>query len=807
MWLPSTKESVIKKGGRGNGLVAVAVEKDNKGSRQALKWAADTLLSRGETLILIHVLHTTSSSLPRGSHAKLSNTNRPAASPQRDKLVNLTKDLFETFHCYCSRKDIHCLDIVLEDMDVVKGIIEYVSYAAIENLVLGAASRHGFIRFKKSTPSIILKGVPDFCSVYVISKGRISSVRSASRRAPHASPLLRQIETINDENESESRISCSRLSFKAGNRALKPSSWQGESMNKTQFGRRIGLSGRLSTGFNEPESDISFVSSDRPSSVRSSSVFYDQVEGAGNGRTSTSSDRSLGPTCMKHKFTDYSSPDHLFSEENSRSSFSSLQNIDEVEADMRKLSLELKQTMEMYSTACKEALTAHQKLVELNNGEIENGKKLEEARLSQEAAEAMAEKEKERSKAAKETAEAAKRIARVETKKRADVEVKCLKEAEERRKLLENLTRTDKRYRKYTMEEIQKATNEFSESQKIGEGGYGPVYKCYLDHTAVAVKVLRPGSAQGKTQFEQEVNILGYIRHPNMVLLVGACPEEGVLIYEYMENGSLEDCLFGKKKEEEKEGISSWEVRFGIAAEIATGLLFLHQTKPEPLVHRDLKPGNILLDHNYVSKISDVGLARLLPAAVAENETQCRVTAAAGTFCYIDPEYQQTGILGVKSDVYSLGIIILQLLTGRPAMGLAHQVQHAIQKETFAQILDPSVPDWPLPQALSLANLALHCAQLRRKDRPDLATFILPQLQMLREFGRRHHHLPQPAQDEDVLSEPTSQHSGTPSTPTTDQPIQEKNGEREIEIVKRKKRFRSVAVTAIATDSSPQTIL
>lgn len=266
-----------------------------------------------------------------------------------------------------------------------------------------------------------------------------------------------------------------------------------------------------------------------------------------------------------------------------------------------------------------------------------------------------------------------------------------------------------------------------------------------------------------------QVNILGYIRHPNMVLLVGACPEEGVLIYEYMENGSLEDCLFGKKgegKEEEQEGgISSWEIRFRIAAEIATGLLFMHQTKPEPLVHRDLKPGNILLDHNYVSKISDVGLARLLPAAVAENETQCRVTAAAGTFCYIDPEYQQTGILGVKSDVYSLGIIILQLLTGRPAMGLAHQVQHSIKKETFVEILDPSVPNWPLPQALSLAKLALQCAQLRRRDRPDLATFILPQLQMLREFGRRHH-LEQPAQDEDVLSERTSQHSGTPTTPT-----------------------------------------
>lgn len=125
--------------------------------------------------------------------------------------------------------------------------------------------------------------------------------------------------------------------------------------------------------------------------------------------------------------------------------------------------------------------------------------------MSQEAAEALAEKEKEKSKAAKETAKAAESLARVEKKRRADMEEKCMREAEEMRKVLEDLTQTDKRYRRYTMEEIEKATNGFSESQKIGEGGYGTVYKCYLDHTAVAVKVLRPGSAQGKTQFQQEV--------------------------------------------------------------------------------------------------------------------------------------------------------------------------------------------------------------------------------------------------------------------------------------------------------------
>ncbi|XP_059597957.1 U-box domain-containing protein 52-like [Vitis vinifera] len=123
--------------------------------------------------------------------------------------------------------------------------------------------------------------------------------------------------------------------------------------------------------------------------------------------------------------------------------------------------------------------------------------------------------------------------------------------------------------------------------------------------------------------------------------------------------------------------------RFRIAAEIGIGLLFLHQTKPEPQVHHDLKLANILLDRNYVNKISDVGLVRLVPPSVADNVTQYRMTSTAGTFCYIDPEYQQAGMLGIKSDVYSLGIMLLQIITAKPPMRLIHLVERAIEKDTF----------------------------------------------------------------------------------------------------------------------------
>lgn len=766
-----TKKGAGGGGAAGNGLVAVAID-NQKGSQNALRWAAENVITRGQTVILLHVVQKSSStSSLAGNNALICDVSNPSQSPHKQQLEKMTKDLFLTFHCYCTRKDINCLDIVLEDADIAKAVTEYVSYAAIENLVLGAPAKHGFIRFKTSSiPSSVSKGAPDFCTVYVISKGKISSVRNASRAAPYSSPLVNQIDSLNKQSFKPPETPRYNNMYLKARPSFKPHNLQDEAY-------RLGLTrggfsnGRISGGFSESESDISFISSERASTDRASSVTYDYMD-TNRGRLSTSSDQSFGSMRQGPKFADFSSL-HDFSsvshESNLTSSSWSSQNLDEVESEMRRLKLELKQTMDMYSTACREALSAKQKEMELHNWRVVEEQKLEEARLGQEAAIAVAEKERARCRAAMEAADAAKRIAQLESQKRANTEIKALREAEDMRKLLDNLAQTDDKYRRYAIEEIEQATEHFAPSRKIGEGGYGPVFKCYLDHTPVAVKVLRPDAAQGRTQFQKEIDILSCIRHPNMVLLLGACPEYGVLVYEYMANGSLEDCLI---KRGNKPALS-WQLRFRIAAEIGTGLLFLHQTKPEPLVHRDLKPGNILLDHNYVSKISDVGLARLVPA-VAENMTQCLMTATAGTFCYIDPEYQQTGMLGVKSDVYSLGIILLQLLTGRTPMGLAHHVDKAIEKDTFEEMLDPAVPDWPVEEALSLAKLAIQCAELRRKDRPDLGTVVLPSLNKWRELaedkmnhklldgnnGLSPHHSHVPDQQE-VMSDPQLNNSGT----------------------------------------------
>lgn len=216
-----------------------------------------------------------------------------------------------------------------------------------------------------------------------------------------------------------------------------------------------------------------------------------------------------------------------------------------------------------------------------------------------------------------------------------------------------------------------------------------------------------------------------------MVLLLGACPEINCLVYEYLENGSLEDYIYHQNGKP----ALPWFVRFRIIFEVACGLAFLHNSKPEPIVHRDLKPGNILLDRNYVSKIGDVGLAKLISDAIPDNITEYRETILAGTLQYMDPEYHRTGTIRPKSDLYAFGVIILQLLTSCLPNGVLLKVESAIKNGSFADILDKSITDWPLAETEELACIALKCSNLRCRDRPDLDTEVMPVLRKLKDVA------------------------------------------------------------------------
>ncbi|KAJ3689817.1 hypothetical protein LUZ61_018981 [Rhynchospora tenuis] len=273
---------------------------------------------------------------------------------------------------------------------------------------------------------------------------------------------------------------------------------------------------------------------------------------------------------------------------------------------------------------------------------------------------------------------------------------------------------------KFSLQELEQATQSFSESLKIGGGGFGSVYKGSLRQTTVAIKVLHSQNLGGQAQFQQEVRVLTNVRHPNLVTLIGACPEASALVYEYLPNGSLEDRLVCANNTPPL----SWQVRTRIIGEICLALIFLHSNKPQLVVHGDLKPNNILLDANLVSKLSDFGISRLLIQPNSNTTAFYRTKHPAGTLFYTDPENFSTGMLTPKSDIYSFGIIILRLLTAKPPLNIAREVQNAMRNGTLLSVIDESAGKWPLEQAEELAKIGLRCADLSRRQRPNLVTGV-----------------------------------------------------------------------------------
>ncbi|XP_047075062.1 U-box domain-containing protein 70-like isoform X2 [Lolium rigidum] len=271
----------------------------------------------------------------------------------------------------------------------------------------------------------------------------------------------------------------------------------------------------------------------------------------------------------------------------------------------------------------------------------------------------------------------------------------------------------------FSPSELECATEKFSSLRKIGEGGFGCVYKGVLRNMTVAIKVLRPDGLQGQSQFEQEVTILSRVRHPNLVTLLGACSELSTLVYEFLPNGSLEDFLVC----EGKRATLTWQIRVRIIAEICSALIFLHENKPHPVVHADLKPSNILLDVNLVSKLSDFGISRLLIQSSNDNTTLYRTMHPLGTPAYMDPEFLATGEMTPRSDVYSFGIIVLRLLTGKPPVGVKRIVEDAMMQ----------AGEWPAVHVQQLAHMALGCTEPSRRCRPDLSGELWRALESMRD--------------------------------------------------------------------------
>ncbi|KAJ8773781.1 hypothetical protein K2173_006431 [Erythroxylum novogranatense] len=283
----------------------------------------------------------------------------------------------------------------------------------------------------------------------------------------------------------------------------------------------------------------------------------------------------------------------------------------------------------------------------------------------------------------------------------------------------------------YDLNTISAATNNFSLANKIGQGGFGSVYKGQLpDGQQVAVKRLSKNSRQGMEEFVNEVKLIAKLQHRNLVKLLGCCieREEPMLIYEYLINKSLDTFLF----DQVRSGSLHWQKRFDIIVGTARGILYLHQDSRLRIIHRDLKTSNVLLDAEMNPKISDFGMARIFEDDQMQDETK----KVVGTYGYMSPEYAVFGKFSIKSDVFSFGVIVLEIITGKkinefdqlPALSLIGYVWELWTKDKALEVVDPVMEESYLPyEALKCIQIALLCVQEDVRARPTMldAVFML----------------------------------------------------------------------------------
>ncbi|XP_009597475.1 U-box domain-containing protein 34 isoform X1 [Nicotiana tomentosiformis] len=652
--------------------VAVAVKSaEGKSSQRAVKWAVEKLLAKAHRFVLIHVMPTiTTIPTPSGESTFVNELEANVVKLYMEDKRAQCEEIFIPFKIFCKRKNVETL--VLEGNNPATVLLKYVNDSGIKSLVLGSYSPNYFSRKLKgsSVPSIVLKHAPECCDVYVVSSNKLMT--------NSLNPLLAtegDLPTINKQKSSASSASIdavyhSRSSSLASSHLNFPAFVDGNSSNYV-------------TPQHRPNRNLENVT-----------TGLEAVKGC---HSSTYSEQL------------------------------------DIQEEVERVRLELQTTLAMYNQTCEDLIHTRNKVQLFSSQYLEESGKVNAAKKREENLRKIAAEEKEKHIEAEKEVETARKLLSEETYERQIAELKALQQSLEKKKTVDALLSSDDRYRRLTREEIAIATDNFSKSKIIGEGAYGKVYKGDLDHTPVAIKVLCSDASEKKEEFLREVEVLSQLHHPHIVLLLGACPENGCLVYEYMENRNLEDCILERNSK-----LFPWFSRFRILFEVACALAFLHNSKPEPIVHRDLKPGNILLDKNFVSKIGDVGLAKIISDVVPESVTEYRNSVLAGTLSYMDPEYQRTGTLRPKSDLYAFGIITLQLLAACRPNGLIMMFEDAINSNSLIDILDKSVPDWPLIEAEELARMALKCCNLRCRDRPDLETEVLPLLKRLSDFADMH---------------------------------------------------------------------
>ncbi|CAN1222110.1 G-type lectin S-receptor-like serine/threonine-protein kinase RKS1 [Linum grandiflorum] len=276
----------------------------------------------------------------------------------------------------------------------------------------------------------------------------------------------------------------------------------------------------------------------------------------------------------------------------------------------------------------------------------------------------------------------------------------------------------------FHLSEIASATNNFSDDNKLGEGGFGSVYKGTYKGNEIAVKRLSKYSGQGGEEFKNEVELIAKLQHRNLVRILGCCVQghEKMLVYEYLPNKSLDYFIF----DEGKKALLDWPIRYNIICGIARGILYLHEDSRLRIIHRDLKASNVLLDVSMNPKISDFGMARIF----GTDQNEANTNRVVGTYGYMSPEYAMQGMFSVKSDVYSFGVLLLEIVAGRKnssyyeettSSSLVGYAWELWKEDRALHIVDSSLGNsYPTEDVLRCIQIGLLCVQESAADRPNM---------------------------------------------------------------------------------------
>ncbi|KAG6681474.1 hypothetical protein I3842_13G094400 [Carya illinoinensis] len=719
----------------GDEKVHLAVGKSVDRAVALLQWSFKRF--RNREICILHV-HQPSHAIPTllGKLPASRANGEVVAAHRRDEWAQTMK-LLEYYVSICSTEKVKASIVTIEADQVQKGIVDLVNRHGIRKLVMGAASEN-WMKVKKSSSkaNYAAKNAPLFCEIYFIYKGKHVWTREASE-SPNPLPPCSKPEITSGEALRSKSFQCSR------NNAIHPESLQSVSARSTLFNENSKwVQGETKHVEVDSLPALSHSSRNLQNSFCPTTISTGSENNSAERMVSLTSEPKVEEEGLYSQLTEARI---------------------QAEASRNEVLVEIMNCKKLESEAV-EAFSKVNVYESAHAREVKLRKEAEDALIT-----TLQDQEKlleEREEVTIEIQKTMRNVALLDSRaqeanRRCDevagelnliqASIATLRQEKQRiRRQKSEALRWLERWRRgqagaancdgfigfveglpelaeVSLSDLQTATCNFSESFKIGQGGYGCVYKGEMLGRTVAIRKFYPHNMQGPSEFQQEVQVLGKLQHPHLVTLLGVCPEAWSLVYEYLPNGSLQDHLYRKSN------ISPllWKSRTRIIAEICSALCFLHSSKPEMIVHGDLKPGNILLDTDLSCKICEFGICRL----VTEENLYCpsfrRSTEPKGAFTYTDPEFQRIGVLTPKSDAYSFGLIILQLLTGRPPVGLAAELRKAVSCGKLTSILDSSAGEWPAFVARRLAELGLQCCQLSSRDRPDLTPSLVRELEQL----------------------------------------------------------------------------